>query len=103
LYNGTDAVFLSSPIYTLGLSASFPDASATIDLNPNKTNLMVLNATNFDTVIDDPTLPAQVLFSDSAAFIPVPVIDPTSANPNQLSRAVKASVTSRIPELIVKR
>jgi hypothetical protein len=78
LFNGTDNVFLSRPQYLTTTQAAFPETGTTFDLSPNKNNLVVLQTTNFDTVIDDPAMPDQVNVSDSATFIQQPQI--TSAN-----------------------
>jgi hypothetical protein len=94
LFNGTDNVFLSAPQYLNTTNAAFPEKGATLDLNPNKNNLVVVNAANFDTVIDDPALPTQVNVSDSASFIQQPQI--TSAN-----MKTRAAIKARA-NLIVK-
>jgi hypothetical protein len=91
LFNGTDNVYLSAPQYLTALSAAFPATGATLDLSPNKNNLVVINAANFDTVIDDPALPAQVNLSDSAAFIQQPQTNST-----------RGSKRVAIPGLVVK-
>ena len=91
VFNGTDNIFLSAPQYLSATSAGFPIAGATLDLSPNKNNLLVVNAANFDTVTDDPALPAQVNLSDSAAFIQQPQ-----------TASARASRRVAIPGLIVK-
>jgi hypothetical protein len=88
LLNGTDAIFISSAIYTNALDASFPINGSNLNLNPNKTNLFVVSAANFDTVSDNPTLPQQINFSDSAEFISLPNISPSRTHtPLSRSRA----------------
>jgi hypothetical protein len=87
LFNGTDNVFLSAPQYLNATNAAFPEKGATLDLNPNKNNLVVVNAANFDTVMDDPALPAQVNVSDSASFIQQPQV---ASQNNQTRVAIKA-------------
>ena len=82
LFNGTDNVFLSAPQYLNATSAAFPEKGASLDLSPNKNNLVVVQTANFDTVIDNPALPAQVNVSDSATFIQQPQI----ASLNQQTR-----------------
>jgi hypothetical protein len=79
LYNGTDAIYMTKTIYTKDLKADFPISGSPIDLNPVKTNAFTVVSANFDTVIDDPRLPDQVNFSDSAEFIILPSIMPNRA------------------------
>jgi hypothetical protein len=79
LINATDSVSIVAPIYSTQPEAVFPNGIKRFSLNPSKTNLFVVNSTNFDTVIDNPTLPSQVNYSDSAEFIPVPSITPSAA------------------------
>jgi hypothetical protein len=79
LYNGTDALYITKTIYTKEPSASFPISGFAIDLNPVKTNVFTVVTANFDTVADDPVLPVQVDFSDSAEFISLPTVAPARA------------------------
>ena len=91
VFNGTDNIFLSAPQYLSAASVSFPAPGKTLDLSPNKNNLLVVNTANFDTVADDPALPAQVNLSDSAAFIQQPQTASTRATqrPRQMGLIVK--------------
>jgi hypothetical protein len=82
IINATDAVSITNPIYSITPNAVFPLVNQSLDLNPSKTNVFVVNSTNFDTVITDPVLPSQINYSDSAAFIPVPNITPSSTRTN---------------------
>jgi hypothetical protein len=77
--NATDDVGIHVPIYTTTPEANFPSSNQSLDLNPSKTNLFLVYSTNFDTVVDNPKLPSQVNYSDSAVFIPNPSINATSS------------------------
>jgi hypothetical protein len=92
VFNGTDNVFIGAPQYLTATNTAFPAAGSSLDLSPNKNHLLVVNAANFDTVTDDPPLPAQINLSDSAEFI---------QQPQQLTTA-RSVKRGQQPGLIVK-